>query len=355
LNNLFSKFNLVSKKQVKVLKSFKFKEEVKIMEVCGTHTASIHKNGIHKLLPENVKLVSGPGCPVCVTPAIYINEAISLARKGYTIVTFGDMIRVPGTNSSLEKERAEGADIRVVFSPLDAIDIANKIKNQTVFLSVGFETTVPCIAISAMQALKKNIDNFTLLTGNKIIPPAMITLIESGSQIDGFLLPGHVSTILGKTGYRFLERYKIPGVIAGFESLDILSSIIILLKMIQEKRRIIINNYRRAVRDNGNTRSLSIINEVFSKEDSEWRGLGTIKKSGLKLKGKYKKLNIRRKIKLDVEKEEHNPLCKCGDVLRGLIDPPACTLFKVTCTPDNPIGPCMVSSEGSCSAWYKYG
>jgi len=355
LNNLFNKFNSVSKNQIDMLKSFNFKEQVKIMEVCGTHSVSIHKNGIHKLLPENVKLVSGPGCPVCVTPEFYINEAIYLARKGYIIATFGDMIKVPGTSSSLEKERAEGADIRVVFSPLDALEIAKQTKNQIVFLSVGFETTVPGIAITAMEALKENINNFKLLTGNKIIPPAMKILIDSGSQINGFILPGHVSTVLGKKGYMFLDKYKIPGVIAGFESLDIISSIIILLKMIKQKRNFIINNYKRAVQDNGNPQSLSLIDKVFKKEDSEWRGLGIISKSGLNLNEEYRELNIRDKINIKAEKEEHNPLCRCGDVLKGVIDPPECTLFKRKCTPDNPLGPCMVSSEGSCSAWYKYG
>jgi hydrogenase expression/formation protein HypD len=337
------------------LAAFNFDRLVKIMEVCGTHTVAIHRYGIQRLLPDNVKLVSGPGCPVCVTPDTFIDEAVFLARQGFLIATFGDMIRVPGTHSSLEKERAQGHDIKIVYSPLDALGMAETSKKDVVFLSVGFETTIPGIAVTVKQAKERGIRNFYLLTANRIVPPALTALIQGDSNLDGFILPGHVSTVLGKVGYDFLEDYHVPGVIAGFEPVDIVSSIILLLISIQEKKAIVVNNYKRVVRDEGNPKSQAVIKAVFEETDAEWRGIGVIGKSGLKLKKEYEALDIRNKLEIKAEKAKRHTGCRCGDVLKGWIDPPECPLFGKACTPDSPIGPCMVSSEGSCSAWYKYG
>jgi hydrogenase expression/formation protein HypD len=337
------------------LAAFKFDRLVKIMEVCGTHTVAIHRYGIQRLLPDNVKLVSGPGCPVCVTPDTFIDEAVFLARQGFLITTFGDMIRVPGSHSSLEKERAQGHDIKIIYSPLDALKMAETSKKDVVFLSVGFETTIPGIAVTVKQAKERGIRNFYLLTANRIVPPALMVLIQGDSRLNGFILPGHVSTVLGKVGYEFLKNYNIPGVIAGFEPVDIVSSIILLLKAIEEKEAVVVNNYKRVVRDEGNPRSRAIIKAVFKEADAEWRGIGMIAKSGLQLNKEYEDLDIRNKVEIKPEKAKGHPGCRCGDVLRGWIDPPECPLFGKACTPDSPIGPCMVSSEGSCSAWYKYG
>ncbi|NIM10887.1 MAG: hydrogenase formation protein HypD [Candidatus Aminicenantes bacterium] len=349
------RYRKVDQELVDQLKAFAFDRLVKIMEVCGTHTVAIHRFGIQRLLPESVKLVSGPGCPVCVTPDTFIDEAVFLAREGFLIATFGDMIRVPGTHSSLEKERAQGHDIKIVYSPLDALRVAETSKRDVVFLSVGFETTIPGIAVTVMQAKERGIDNFFLLTANRLIPPAMTALIQEDSQLNGFILPGHVSTVLGKTGYDFMEALNVPGVISGFEPVDIVSSIIVLLRLIRETKAQVVNNYKRAVRDEGNPKSQSLINTVFAETDAEWRGIGVIPKSGLQLREKYAGLDIRNKIEIKTEGGKRPSGCRCGDVLKGRIDPPECPLFGSKCTPDSPIGPCMVSSEGSCSAWYKYG
>ena len=347
-------FRFVPEKYKTKLQSLKFDQPVKIMEVCGTHTVSIHRYGIQKLLPENVKLVSGPGCPVCVTPDTYINEAIFLAQKGFSIITFGDLMKIPGSHSSLEKERANSHEIRIVYSPLDALTASKNSQKEVVFLSVGFETTVPGIAVMLKQAEEKGVKNISFLTGNKLIPPAMIALIENRADIDGFILPGHVSTIIGKNGYDFLKKYQIPGVISGFEAFDIVTSIIILLEQIKNSQGEVINNYQRVVRDEGNIKSRQLIQEVFTPVDSQWRGLGTIGNSGLNLKANYQSFDIREKIEIKAETGESNPECRCGDVLSGRIDPPQCPLFKKVCHPENPVGPCMVSSEGSCGAWYHY-
>jgi len=350
-----NKYRKVPEELNRQLSAFKFDRLIKIMEVCGTHTVAIHRYGIQRLLPDQVKLVSGPGCPVCVTPDSFIDEAVFLARQGFLITTFGDMIRVPGSYSSLEKERAQGHDIKIVYSPLDALARAETSKKDVVFLSVGFETTIPGIAVTVKQAKERGIGNFYLLTANRIVPPALIALIQGDSRLDGFILPGHVSTVLGKVGYSFLEDYHIPGVIAGFEPVDIVSSIILLLESIREKETVVVNNYPRVVRDEGNSKSRAVIKEVFEETDAEWRGIGMIEKSGLQLKKEYEALDIRNKVEIKTEKAKQHSGCRCGEVLKGWIDPPGCPLFGKACTPDSPIGPCMVSSEGSCSAWYKYG
>ena len=349
------------------LKNFPVSGNVKIMEVCGTHTVAIRRFGLQRLLPIGVKLVSGPGCPVCVTPDSYIDEAVALARQGVVITSFGDMLRVPGSFSSLEKERAAGADIRAVYSPLDALQIASSTKKETVFLAVGFETTAPAIAVAAMKALEKKIANFSLLTALRLVPPALKALIADGSAaaspwgtatdtcLSGFLLPGHVSAIIGKQAYDFLPEQRLPGVISGFTAADIISSLLLLLEMHNKGIYKVMNNYPRVVRDSGNEKSRKVLAEVFQPNEAEWRGLGFIANSGLNFKPAYAGLDSRSRFAIKTESASPRGDCRCGDVLRGLIDPPDCPLFNKACCPDRPLGPCMVSAEGSCSAWLTYG
>ena len=338
------------------LRGMKFKKEIKIMEVCGTHTMQIHRFGIHQMLPEGVKLISGPGCPVCVTPNEYIDFAVELARAGYTVATFGDMIRVPGSYSSLEKVRAEGGDVRVVYSPMDAYEMAKEGGKLVVFLAIGFETTAPSIAATLLRAEAEGVKNFYVLPGGKLVPPALRALsADPELRISGYLLPGHVSVILGRKDYLFLKELGIPGVISGFEPVDILQSIILLLGLIKEEKAEVVNNYPRAVREEGNPRAKGMMWEVFREGDSRWRGLDLIPKSGLFLREKYMGRDGFKVFDISPPEPRENPACRCGDVLKGLINPPECPLFRKVCTPENPIGPCMVSSEGSCSAWYKFG
>lgn len=346
--------------RVKVLKErlskFRFREEIKIMEVCGTHTMQIHRFGIHQMLPDSVKLISGPGCPVCVTPNSYIDTAIELAKKGITITTFGDMVRVPGSRSSLEKIRAEGAKVRVVYSPMDALELARESGEEVVFLAIGFETTSPTIAATVKKAREEGVKNFSVLSGGKLVPPVLVALsMDPDLKISGFLLPGHVSVIIGRQAYLFLKDYGKPGVISGFEPVDILHSIILLLEMIEKGETEILNNYKRTVRDQGNTYARRIMDEVFEPADSEWRGMGEIPASGLSLTEAYREFEALERFSVQIPPPREHPGCRCGDVLKGVLNPPECPLFGNVCTPENPIGPCMVSSEGSCSAWYKYG
>ncbi len=349
------------------LRNFPVRRPAKIMEVCGTHTVAIRRFGVQRLLPAGVKLVSGPGCPVCVTPDGFIDEAVALARQGAIVTSFGDMLRVPGSRTSLEEERAAGSDIRAVYSPLDALRIAGASARETVFLAVGFETTAPVIAAAGMMALEKKIANFSLLTSLRLVPPALKALIaapqgDAAAQLtaadnglSGFLLPGHVSAVIGKQAYDFLLPHHLPGVISGFTAEDIISSLLCLLEMHNKGIYKIMNNYPRAVRDQGNERSRALMAEVFAPVDAEWRGLGAIPASGLQLRPAFTALDARRRFAIRVDSAPDRRGCRCGDVLRGLIDPPACPLFNKACRPDRPLGPCMVSSEGSCSAWVTYG
>ncbi len=327
------------------------------MEVCGTHTMAIFRNGIKKMLPANINLISGPGCPVCVTPIRYIDEIIALSRKNdFIITTFGDMIRVPGSTSTLEKEKANGADIRVVYSTLDALEVArNNPSKKVVFMGVGFETTSPTIASAILKAEEEKIGNFFVLSVGKIIPPAMQALLESGEvNIDGFICPGHVSTIIGSRPYNFIAtQYGISCVISGFEPLDILQTIFMLVKQIEENKAEIEIQYQRVVKPEGNKIALEKVSRVFKVVDSEWRGIGKIPLSGLEIREKYKQFNAR-KFNVLVEKTKEFNGCRCGEVLRGIIAPPECPLFREVCTPEDPKGACMVSSEGTCAAYYKY-
>lgn len=359
------------------LRQFPARPQTKIMEVCGTHTVAIRRFGVQRLLPAGVKLVSGPGCPVCVTPDRFIDEAVALARQGVIVTSFGDMLRVPGSRTSLEEERAAGGDIRAVYSPLDALQIAAASGRETVFLAVGFETTAPAIAAAGMMALEKKIANFSLLTSLRLVPPALQALIAvpqgdaaaqphkgtgataqptaADTRLSGFLLPGHVSAVIGKQAYDFLIPHGLPGVISGFSAEDIISSLLCLLEMHNKGIYKIMNNYPRAVRDQGNERSRAVMAEAFAPVDAEWRGLGAIPASGLQLRPAFAALDARRRFAIKVDAAPPRSACRCGDVLRGMIDPPACPLFNKACRPDRPLGPCMVSSEGSCSAWVTYG
>ncbi len=336
--------------------SKKVKGDIKLMEVCGTHTQSISRYGLRKLLPENVKLISGPGCPVCVTPSSYIAHSIELAKKGNIIVTFGDLMRIKVFDTSLEKEKALGAEIIAVYSPLDALKIAKENRDKNViFLAIGFETTIPSICVTVEKAKKEKLKNFKILSAHKIIPPPLKILAKDENlKIDGFICPGHVSVIIGARAYDFLpERFGKGAVISGFSINDILSSIKELIKMKIENSPKNINNYKRVVKDEGNIEAKKLIATFFEREDTEWRGFGIIKQSGLKLKKRWEDFDAG-KIKVEFEKPEEIKGCKCGEVLRGIISPKECPLMGKVCTPENPVGACMVSSEGSCSAYYKY-
>jgi len=338
----------------------KIPHPINLMEVCGTHTMTIGKFGIRQILPENIKLISGPGCPVCVTPDSYIDKAITLSRKKNVIITtFGDMMKVPGSYSSIEKEKSAGMDIRVVYSPLEAVDIAEKNpEKKIVFLGIGFETTAPAVGLAIKKAHYEKTGNFYVLSGHKLIPPAMEILMRDREvNIDGFICPGHVSAITGSIPYFSISRkYRVPCVITGFEPADILESILILTKKIVENRKTDVEiQYKRVVREGGNIKARKVLEEVFDIVDSEWRGLGVIRKSGLAIKEKYRDIDADFQFSIRVKKTKKRCGCICGDILKGKKIPPDCRMFGKLCTPENPLGPCMVSSEGSCAAYYRYG
>jgi hydrogenase expression/formation protein HypD len=327
------------------------------MEVCGGHTMSIHKFGIPSLLPENISLLSGPGCPVCVSSRSYIDQALAYARlKDVILCTFGDLIRVPGSSSSLEKAKSEGADIRMVYSPLDAVDLAEKNPDRKiVFLGIGFETTSPGSAAAVLQAHKKGISNFYLYSSHKIMPPAMQALIKEGIPINGYIAPGHVSTITGSAMYESLVRkYKVACVISGFEPLDILQSIYMLLMQTKYNNPKVEIQYKRVVQAEGNLKAQALLKECFTLRDDWWRGLGILPDSGFQLKKTYEKYDAEKQIPVEVEKTKEEKGCICGDILKGLHVPEECKLFRSVCTPMNPVGACMVSNEGACAAHYKY-
>ncbi|MDI6868942.1 MAG: hydrogenase formation protein HypD [Coprothermobacterota bacterium] len=330
----------------------------RFMEVCGTHTVSIARSGLKKLLPDSVKLISGPGCPVCVTAQVDIDYAIALARQpGVIVATFGDMVRVPGTETSLLEARASGGKVEVVYSPMDSLNLARAHpKEEVVFLAVGFETTAPLIARTVQTAKAENIPNLSFLVLHKLIPPAMRALLALKEiQLDGFILPGHVSAILGSKPFLFLkEEFHLPGVITGFEPDDILLALFMLVKQKREDRADIEIQYRRAVRPEGNPQALKVMEEVFEPQEANWRGLGIIPESGLALRQPYWDFDARRRFPLKIMGSREYPACGCGEVLRGVISPQECPLFGRVCTPDSPVGPCMVSSEGSCAAAYHY-
>lgn len=332
---------------------------VRLMEVCGTHTVSIFRHGIRGLLPENIRLVSGPGCPVCVTPRAFLDQAVQLARKpDVTLVSFGDMIRVPGSESSLEAERAKGRDVRVVYSPLDALQIARESPNlNVVFLGVGFETTVPAVAATVLRAKAERINNFWVLGAHKRVVPAMKAILQAEEvSLDGFICPPHVSAVTGSLPYQVLaESWRMPCVITGFEPLDLLQGIYMLLIQLLEKEHKVEVQYRRGVPVQGNPAALRVMEQVFQVEDSFWRGLGNIPKGGLEMREAFSDWNARNRFGLKPEEVGDPPGCNCGEVLRGLLEPPDCKMFGASCTPQKPLGPCMVSGEGACAAYFKYG
>jgi hydrogenase expression/formation protein HypD len=343
--HILKKINLISQKKIN------------LMEICGTHTIAIFRNGIRKILPTHINLISGPGCPVCVTPISAIDEIIALSKKEKIIITtFGDMIKVPGSTSTLEKEKANGADIRIIYSTLDALKIAQDNPSQEViFMGVGFETTSPTIASAILKTQEGKINNFSVLSVAKIIPPVMRALLENKEvNIDGFICPGHVSAIIGSQPYNFIAtQYGVPCVICGFEPLDILEGIYMLVNQIESNKAEVKIQYNRVVKPEGNKIALEKINEVFKVVNSNWRGIGNIPLSGLEIRAKYNQYNARR-FKVEIEETKEPRGCCCGEVLRGVIKPPECSLFKKICTPENPQGACMVSTEGTCAAYYQY-
>ena len=331
---------------------------VQVMEVCGTHTMAAFRTGVRHLLPEEVRLVSGPGCPVCVTGAGYVDAAVELARRrGVIVTTFGDLMRVPGSMTSLQEERARGAAVRVVYSPIDALEAARQNPDsQVVFLGVGFETTTPAIAWAIRKARADGVANFSVLCAHKTMPQAMEALVRDPDlRIDGFLCPGHVSVVTGSRIYEFIaERYRRPCVVAGFEAQDILEAIEMVLRQLAEGRSEVEIQYARAVDHDGNAAAQALIEEVFEPADDEWRGLGTIPGSGLRIRDRFAAHDAARALGVEVRQGTTHPECRCGEVLRGRTSPLDCRLFATVCTPTRPYGACMVSSEGTCAAYYKY-
>jgi len=329
---------------------------VQFMEVCGTHTMAAFRSGLRSLLPETVSLLSGPGCPVCVTPNAYIDHAIALSRRSRTlVVTFGDMVRVPGTESSLEYARAQGGSMLTVYSPLEALRRAQQQpEQQVVFLGVGFETTVPAVAWTLQEAYQQGIENYSVLCAHKRILPAMDALLRSETCIDGFLCPGHVSVIIGTRAYHALcEEHQIPSVITGFEAVDMLAGILLLLRQVLDKRAAVENQYARTVSPQGNIIALDLTDKVFAPCAAQWRGLGTIPASGSAIRAPYADAATL-ELAEELPRAQEDPRCCCGDVLCGRIAPPACPLFATACSPIKPVGPCMVSGEGTCAAYYTY-
>jgi hydrogenase expression/formation protein HypD len=333
-------------------------KKIRLMEVCGTHTTSIFRNGIRSLLPETISLLSGPGCPVCVTAQNEIDAFVELAKLDDVIIaTFGDLIRVPGADSSLQNEQANGRDVRVVYSTFDAIEIAKKNPDKNViFLGVGFETTAPTIAASILAAHGLNLNNYFVISAHKLLPPALFTLAKNPeTNIDGFILPGHVSVIIGVKAYiPFYEQYNVPCVIAGFEPIDILQAILMLAKQIEDNASRLENGYKRAVSFEGNPKARSTMNAVFETADAAWRGLGVIPLSGLKIRKEYAAFDAQKVFGIKLAESQEPKGCACGEILTGLKIPPQCPLYKKKCMPIQPIGPCMVSSEGTCAAYYRY-
>ncbi len=333
--------------------------QITLMHVCGTHQDTLVRHGLQPLLEDvGVDIRQGPGCPVCVTTAKEIEESIALAKAGKTITVFGDMIKVPGVEESLSDAKTEGHDVRIVYGVNDAVDLTDKISNEVVFIGVGFETTTPSIAVAVSRRPPKN---FSLLSCHRVIPPALKAIVEMGEvRLDGLIEPGHVSTIIGSRPYEFLsEEHGIPQVIAGFEPLDLLMGVYMLAKQKEEGNARVDIEYRRVVKPEGNPTAIKVMDEVFDPADVKWRGFPTIPASGLVLSDEYQEYDARQRFEDDLAelegKEFKEPKgCRCGEVLRGIIRSEECPLFAKTCTPTNPIGPCMVSAEGSCNILYKY-
>lgn len=327
------------------------------MEVCGSHTHALAETGIKKALQGYVQLISGPGCPVCVTDQKSIDAMIKLSEgENRIICTFGDMIRVPGTERSLLEAKTEGKDIRVVYSPPDAVKIAEENPDkEVIFLGIGFETTIPVLAVALKEAEKRQVSNFSIWMSTKLLEPILRTLLEAKEVgIHGFILPGHVSIVLGKNHYQFLvDDFKVPGVISGFESVEMLSAIYQLIKQRLDGRIEIENAYTSVVTDEGNKHARELMDTYFEKVDEPWRGIGVIPNSGMDLREEYDHFNAKKRFRITVG-EPRKTKCRCGEIIRGLVTPEDCPLFGKACTPINPIGPCMVSTEGTCAAHFQY-
>jgi hydrogenase expression/formation protein HypD len=331
-----------------------------IMEACGTHTMAVARFGLKSLLPPQVKLLSGPGCPVCVTATEDLDAFLALGKRPRAVLTsFGDMLRVPGTETSLERERAQGAEVRLVYAPLDAVDLAKQNpQKQVIFLAVGFETTMPATALALQAAAAENLDNFSVFCVHKTMPVALRALLAAGEiKISGLLLPGHVTTIIGAAAYNFIPQdFHLPGAVAGFEPLDVLLGIDSILRQLHEGTAFVDNVYPRAVKASPNPRAQELLQEVFAPTTATWRGLGESPASGVKIRDKYAAFDARARfpeVLAQLPPPRPSP-CQCGEVLRGTLTPQDCQQFAQTCTPAHPLGPCMVSNEGTCAAVYRY-
>ncbi|MBN1117686.1 MAG: hydrogenase formation protein HypD [Bacteroidales bacterium] len=333
------------------------RKPVRFMEVCGGHTMAIRKFGIHKMLPPNIELLSGPGCPVCVTERSFIDKAILLSKKKEVIITtYGDLIRVPGTASSLDQEKSSGADVRIIYSTLEALKIAEENpQKKVVFPGIGFETTTPSTAVAVLNAKVRQLQNFFILSAHKIMPPAMEALIKGGADINGYIGPGHVSTIAGSRIYDKLSvDFNISVVISGFEPLDILQSLLMLVEQQEKGKPSVDIQYKRAVNYKGNLKAQKLVESVFETCNTGWRGIGNVPDSGLKLKDEFSRYNAELQFELEVKEVPEPKGCLCGNILSGKNKPQDCKLFGKICVPENPIGACMVSSEGTCAAYYRY-
>jgi hydrogenase expression/formation protein HypD len=335
-------------------------EQVKIMEVCGGHTHAIYRHGLEDLVPTEVEFVHGPGCPVCVIPMGRVDDAIALAERPEVVfATFGDMMRVPGARGSLLEAKARGADVRMVYSPLDALELARRHPGrEVVFFAIGFETTAPATAVTLLRARAEQIDNFSVFCNHVTIAPPLRAILETpGLRLDAFLAPGHVSTVTGTRVYDFIASdYARPVVVTGFEPLDILQAVGMVLRQLREGRCMVENQYTRAVRDDGNPQALAALAETMRlRESFEWRGLGPIPFSGLRLAPAFAAWDAEHRFELPGARVADPQACQCAEVLVGAIKPPECRVFGTACTPERPLGTCMVSSEGACAAYYSYG
>ncbi|MBM7647458.1 hydrogenase expression/formation protein HypD [Bacillus ectoiniformans] len=328
-----------------------------LMEVCGSHTMAFAKTGIKASLKDHIELIAGPGCPVCVTDQKSIDAMIQLSDGANRILcTFGDMMRVPGSKRSLMKAKTEGKDIRVVYSPLDSVRIAKENPDkEVIFLGIGFETTIPILVLAIQEAERMQLNNYTVWMTTKLVEPVLRTLLDSGDiQLDGFLLPGHVSVVIGSQRYQFLaEEYGMPGVITGFEPVQLLSGVYKVLRLLLEKKVDILNDYTYVVKEEGNLIAQGLLEKYLEPHDESWRGIGIIPNSGLVLKEEFEQFDAKKKFQVSAG-EPRKTKCRCGEIIRGLIKPEACVLFNKGCTPSQPIGPCMVSAEGTCAAHYQY-
>ena len=335
------------------------RKPVRLMEFCGGHTVAIFKHGLRQLLPANIEMLSGPGCPVCVTASADLDKAIALGKlPGVIITSFGDMIRVPGSRASLQRAKADGADVRVVYSAQDALAIARDNPDKAVvFIGIGFETTAPTIAASILQAQQEKLKNYFVLSLHKVCPPIMKAILDLGEvRLDGIICPGHVSAIIGSRPYRFLaDDYGIACAVSGFEPVDILLAIDRLVEQIENDAPGVEIAYRRGVKPEGNPAALKLMGTVFEIGDANWRGIGVVPNSGLRIKTQYERFDANKRFDIKVSPAKEPKGCICGAVLRGVSTPLECRLFRVVCTPERPVGPCMGSSEGSCATYYQYG